>query len=351
MTVNPATVAVCVTAAPPLEGRCFCIGVAACLLVLTLGIGCGGPTTTGNPGDNNGGDPITPGEIGALPVDEAGEAAPWGRPSPLGITQGSATDALEGLPPVAVEAGPIIVHAGVPADRIADWAADTRAFLAVLRERFPPTAIPPPCRVAVFADRGAFRVYARAHAPENEGALGYLDPPYRLIVTFDQIGRQAMRRTFFHELTHLALRDHLGHAFPPTWLDEGLACHFETAIVRPGGEVEVGAPYKRYRAEIERLLTQGRAPAWKTLCTMPYGEFATPDHHALEAHYAFAWGIVHYLLTADGGTNASLVTEMLGLIRGRPDPSTRHTEVFELVLAPRLPGLERAMHGWYLLGQ
>ncbi len=158
-------------------------------------------------------------------------------------------------------------------------------------ETFPPGA-PATKRgvVHIHRNREGFLENAPAVGPTTHGI--YV-PASHTVALYDPRteGRPlaALWSTLFHEMSHS-----FTHAYAagklPRWLDEGTACSFEGARVRPGGALEIDRLPERRLAPLGKTLAAGSTDLLRSMVTLP------PAAGLRAEHYPLAWGLVYFLL-------------------------------------------------------
>lgn len=125
-------------------------------------------------------------------------------------------------------------------------------------------------------------------------------------------GRDNATGVVYHEYLHQFLQVN----FPgvPPWLNEGLACFFQT-MQMDGKEVRLGGPPEGY---LYQLQSAGLMPVSRLLAVTPTSPDYTTDP-ARGQFYASTWLLTHYLMTGDEAGRAQLGT-YLDLIRAGRSP-------------------------------
>ena len=97
-----------------------------------------------------------------------------------------------------------------------------------------------------------------------------------------------------HEASHQYMQLSTRDSRPPLWLNEGMACFFEGAVVRADGEVQVGLPARRRMLVLPNVLAQQPDALTQTLAA---------EQFLPAMLYPVAWGLVYHLYqhqAADG---------------------------------------------------
>ena len=112
-----------------------------------------------------------------------------------------------------------------------------------------------------------------------------------VLVMNDAGNRAELERLLAHELTHRFVRA----VYPrlPTWLNEGMAMFFESALIEKQ-RLELGAAPAKVHG-----LTLASGVDFDQLVRVPPEKLDGPDGRL---YYSASWGLVHYLLTGDGGS-------------------------------------------------
>jgi tetratricopeptide (TPR) repeat protein len=159
-----------------------------------------------------------------------------------------------------------------------------------------------PSTVFLFSDRAGYEAYSALGQTAGEFSR-HLDGNYTIIHSGDPREDEVARHEYVHE--YLATRC----PGVPRWLNEGMACFFQT--LRPAGNgVRLGeADLRRLR----ELATEGLLPVEDLERIKPFSPGVQTRRY-----YATAWLLTHYLLTGDDGTRAKLGVFMETRRRGEP---------------------------------
>ena len=188
--------------------------------------------------------------------------------------------------------------------------------------------------------------FAYSEQIENEGIQGFYVDGGNRVVTFDPTSQKqplsALWETLFHEAAH-QFTSLIAEMSMPAWLNEGTACYFEGARLRPSGIVETNLiPENRLRSLIAAL-ERGSPTLEQVVSFSDLGSY--PGEY-----YSVGWGLVYFLrnyedeesrrvylpayrkLLADSGSlelDSSLADFVRYFIRGLEQPGVESLADFE----------------------
>ncbi len=187
--------------------------------------------------------------------------------------------------------------------------------------------------IYVFRTHERYRNYAKILAPENAKARGYYDPKLRLIVTFYDKNPEKLKRTLLHECTHLMLRNYLGHNCIPPWLDEGLACTYETGNY-VNGKWEFGLPrisFIRYLKKFKKVMEINPFAEVMSLGWRKFIGGSSPD---VQYRYILSWSLVYYFIYYKNGINKKQFIDYLHRIRAMQEPEMKYNFIYDDFIKP-----------------
>ncbi|MCK5346267.1 MAG: hypothetical protein KAR20_22810, partial [Candidatus Heimdallarchaeota archaeon] len=149
--------------------------------------------------------------------------------------------------------------------------------------------------IYVFRTRDRYRNYAKILAPENANARGYYDPKFRLLVTYYDDNPEKLKRTLLHECTHLMLRNYIGHNCIPPWLDEGLACTYETGNY-VNGKWQFGLPRICFIQYIKKFMKNREINPFAEVMSLGWRKFIEGKSRDVEYRYILSWSLVYYFI-------------------------------------------------------
>ncbi|MCD4658102.1 MAG: hypothetical protein K8S87_11240 [Planctomycetes bacterium] len=187
--------------------------------------------------------------------------------------------------------------------------------------------------INVFRTRDRYRNYAKLLAPENVNARGYYDPKFRLIVTFYDDNPEKLKRTLLHECTHLMLRNYLGHNCIPPWLDEGLACTYETGNY-VNGKWEFGLPRLSFIRYLKKIMKVREINPFAEVMSMGWRKFIDGTRREVEYRYILSWSLVYFFIYHKNGINKKLFIDFLHKIRGLQEPEMKYSFIYDGFIKP-----------------
>lgn len=266
-------------------------------------------------------------------------ARPWPDAAPSGATRSAA--------------GNLEIFTDGDTGFAAEWGERCAEIFRHLRRVLPPrgmdsTGQPKRARVLIFGTPERFADYARDFAPENAHVMGYYDPARREIVTGWADDERRLLGTLLHEAAHVVLRDFLGHSFPPTWLDEGLATYYETAEFDAAGELRVGTMHRHYADLLARWIRTAPAevPDFRSVAVLDFSSFNDETHGLRQRHYALAWSFVYFLLNGDNGLYHSALHLYLNEVAAAPEVSMSYPRLFDMCFGRHLSAFKAGWRLW-----
>lgn len=156
------------------------------------------------------------------------------------------------------------------------------------------------------------------------------------VATYDHGSNGSWRgtlSTLFHEASHQFMAEAVGN--PPSYVNEGIACQFESIEILPNGSIRRDAPAKHYLRDLVKILrTQ---PDFTLAKVMDPKEGNHPDF------YAPRWGLFHYLRMAVDEQGGYVYREqfddyLYAFKKGTPGNPVEHFEEFFITPIQR-PGI------------
>lgn len=174
------------------------------------------------------------------------------------------------------------------------------------------------------------------HGGGEEGMVAYYSPKRGWLVGYRSGSLEDTYPAFFHEGLHQFLRYYLED--PPMWLNEGLACYFETAQPVAGGlRFPAGGGDRMVTAA--RALRRGDITPLRDLLRMGRDEFYASDPRVRSRHYAEAYSFVLFLIEHDRERLTGYLAALAGASRaGGPPPPLAEGKA-----------LERLEAGWHAM--
>ena len=187
--------------------------------------------------------------------------------------------------------------------------------------------------IYVFRTRERYRNYAKILAPENSNARGYYDPKFRLLVTYYDNKPEKLKRTLLHECTHLMLRNYLGHNCIPPWLDEGLACTYETGNY-VNGKWEFGLPRISFIRYLKKIMETREINPFKEVMSLGWRKFIEGKSRDVEYRYILSWSLVYYFIYYKNGINKKKFINFLHRVREMQEPEMKYSFIYDDFIKP-----------------
>jgi hypothetical protein len=150
----------------------------------------------------------------------------------------------------------------------------------------------------------------------------------------DTVRESFVSKAFLHEVTHQLDFEVLGLRFPPRWLQEGLAVHFESArLSREGRIEELGCRLPR-GIELGLSRLREEPSSWWSLSDLveiPAEKVLAGRGDWAHQYYAQAWLLVRFL-TAGGPRERAAFFDVVNLYRQRDRRPERPVEDFSRIL-------------------
>lgn len=139
--------------------------------------------------------------------------------------------------------------------------------------------------------------------------------------------------TLYHEASHQFMSEAVGS--PPSFINEGVACLFESILVLPNGTIRRDLPTKRYLTELAKTLRA--QPSFDLAFVMDAKNGNEPSF------YAPRWGLVYFLRMYVDDQGAYVYRDQLenyiyGFKRGAPGDPAEHFESY-FVEPFQIPGI------------
>jgi len=173
-------------------------------------------------------------------------------------------------------------------------------------------------RVAVFDDE---EQYWKVTPPQVKGSTG-------VFVSYDQLlaahrhGRttEEVLRTLYHEGFHQFMYNLVSRECP-VWLNEGLAEYFAEATWNGQGFTTGQVPTLRLHT-VQSAIARGRYIPLAQLFTMDPDRWlqnVSTNSHRADLFYSQAWSLAHFLIHAEGGRYAGMLSRFLRELSERED--------------------------------
>lgn len=199
---------------------------------------------------------------------------------------------------------------------------EVRARLDAIYQRFQVDFKPaaPPGResvVRLFKDDFGYRNYCQQKGVSGAGA--FYDPALGELVLRDysEIDKGFTFQSVFHEANHQYMGEHyLKRTQEHTWVSEGLAGYYETAVFKNRRITEVGKIHREHMDEVRQAQRDGMLTPLKTFLRMSRREFYGNDPKGL--NYPQAWALVHFFMhTKDKSMRAAFYGYLDGYRAGK----------------------------------
>ena len=148
------------------------------------------------------------------------------------------------------------------------------------------------CQIEVYKDHDEFIEHTG-----NTDALGFFVPGQNLVAAFDPRPEGGTFRDLFetlshevsHQFTHMVCRGTI-----PSWLNEGLATYFESAVIRPNGRVDTNL----VNAGRLRNLKEALSDDYPTLDEVV--RYFAPGSYPAD-YYCVGWGLTYFFKNYENG--------------------------------------------------
>ena len=149
--------------------------------------------------------------------------------------------------------------------------------------------------VRLFKDDFGYRNYCSQVGISGAGA--FYDPELGELVLRDysEIDKGMTFQSVYHEANHQYMAEHfLKRQQVRTWISEGLAGYYETAVYRNKRITEIGKIHREHMDEVRQALRDGTMEPLESFLRMERRQFYGNDPRRL--NYPQAWALVHFFL-------------------------------------------------------